>query len=620
MAIRFPNTQVVPLAICFALALPSFPGCSRCSDEPRVPFKLNPPPAPLPEVPAGGNTVDASSAATFESAVDNPSFGELKLNLSHVRATLEIDLDSDGDRDVLALSEDELSRAHLYAFKREPTGFAAAQSVTGFLESSTAGCRLASARFLPLSATKAAAAVSFKCADPVAQQSSFPSLWLLSLEAVPRVYERLDLIANDPQGVPLLTLTPHSVDADGDGHDDIALTVTTTVRSPIEPAAAPGALEADALELVWLDRPSGLVRDTREPESTLTAWATAAQSLVAKTPDRAVARAELSLRLSRAVCRESGTPALALSGVPGVPCGALKSTGALLATLVSAYAKQGNVRAAFETDRALRRTDPRPTDRALETAHAALLKLPATSGVTLRRGPQVVPVRAPRIHLPSARFLGESSLYVHRLSAVLVDVTNGDESAAPSATDQLMRDPSGQLIAAAIERTCEGIAVRIERAPPRGSDYTVQAPIASAVIAPQPSAPGCTRSFTRPDDGGYSVLGWAPQGLVAVRGSEVRVVPLDSTGRPAGPSRILAPEAPRPAPLPSGSATADGARYVEATPYGVLVYGPSSTRVELWRPEGYTAIGASVVEASLSPSARKVALVAGTDVYFLERN
>ncbi|MEY4513425.1 MAG: hypothetical protein RLZZ450_5547, partial [Pseudomonadota bacterium] len=199
MAMSLPtDRQVVVLAVLLALALPAWPGCSRCSDEPRVPFKLNPLPAPLPEVkPGDGTGADASSAAAFESAVDNPAVGGFKLNLAHVRATLETDLDNDGDRDVLAVSVDDLSRAHLYALKREPTGFSAAQSVTGFLESSTAGCTLANARFLPLSATKAAAALSFKCADPVAQQSSFPSLWLLSLEAVPRVYERLDLIASD---------------------------------------------------------------------------------------------------------------------------------------------------------------------------------------------------------------------------------------------------------------------------------------------------------------------------------------------------------------------------------------------------------------------------------------
>lgn len=597
--------------LALALGLSSA-GCSRCSDEPRVPFKLNPVAEPAHAVDKNADAVaDASSARAeaFAAAVDEPLLDQQKLALKGVRALLETDLDSDGDRDVLALSEDETQRVRLFSALREPGGFAPAVGVSGFAELPTTGCKLSVARFVPLSSTKAALALELVCTDPSAQLAPYSSLSLLSLEAVPRVHERLDVIARTDAGAPLLTLSPHSVDADGDGHDDVALTVSGA-----------GAVEPDAIELVWLDRPSGLVRDLREPEATLSAWAAAAQSLVAKTPAQALARAELALGLSRAVCRESGTPAIALSGAPGVPCGALKSSGSLLVTMVSAHAKQGELRAAFDADRALRRAEPRPSERALEQAHAALLKLPAEPGVTLRRGPQVEPVRSPRLHLPSARFVGESTLYVHRLSPALFDLASGEESAAPSASDQLMRDPGGQLIASAIERTCEGYAVRIERAPPRGSDYTPGSALANAVIAPAASAPGCTRSSTRPDDGGYSVLGWAPQGLVAVRGSELRVVPLSSSGAPAGPARVLAPDAPRPAPLPSGAATADGARYVEATPYGVLVYGPSSTRVELWRPEGYSAIAKGPLEASISPSARRVALVAGTDVYFLERN
>jgi hypothetical protein len=584
--------------------------CSRCSDEPRVPFKLNPQ-SEKTEDQATLATADAGSfaAQAFEAPTDEPTLAGSKLSLAHVRATLELDLDADGDRDVLALTEEDGQRVRLLYATRQPEGFGAAQPVSGFSEQSHLGCSLPVARFVPLSASKAALSLGLSCPDPAAQLAPYSSLSLLSVEAVPRVYERLDVIGNDGAGGALLTLSPHSVDADGDGHDDVGLTVSGA-----------GAVEPDALELVWLDRPSGLVRDGREPEATLTAWAAAAQSLVAKAPEQAIARAELALRLSRAVCRESGSPAIALSGAPGVPCGALKSTGSLLATLVSAHARRGNIGAAFDHDRALRRADPKPSERLLEQAHAALQKLPAQPGITLRRGPQVVPVRTPRLHLPSARFLGEATLYVHRASSVLVDLASGEESAAPSASDQLMRDPGGRLIATAVERTCDGHAVRIEHAPPPGSDYTAQAPVASAVIAPAPIPPGCTRSSTRPDDGGYSVLGWAPQGLVAVRGSEVRVVPLGIDGQAAGTARVLAPDAPRPAPLPSGSATADGARYVEPTPYGVLVYGPSSQRVELWRPEGYTSIAVGPLEASISPSARRVAVVAGTDVYFLERN
>ncbi|HEY6877867.1 MAG TPA: hypothetical protein VI299_07595, partial [Polyangiales bacterium] len=431
--------------------------------------------------------------------------------------------------------------------------------------------------------------------------------WLLALEPTPRIYERIDVLGFDAAGAPALTLLPRSADHDGDGHDDVALRIS-----------ARDALEADSLELGWLDRPSGLVRDVREPEATLSAWAAAAQAQVEKQPAPAIARAELGLTLARAICRELGAARLALSGVPGIPCGPLPSQAALTTTLLSAYAKSGDVARAFDQYRALRHSEPRPSSKLQELAAAALSKLSPVAGVTLRRGPAVEPITQPRAHLPSARFLSDSSLYLHRLSAVLWDPDRSEESPAGRG-DPLLRDPSGQLVAAGIERTCEGLAVRIERAPPPGSDYTSAAPLASAPLLPSASPPGCTRANHRADDGGFSLLGWAPQGLVAVRGSEVRLVPLASNGRANGEPRVLAPDAPRPAPLPAGSATRDGARYVEATPYGVLLYGPSSTHVELWRPEGYLEIAKGPLEVAISPSARRVALVAGGAVYLLER-
>ncbi|MDB4986567.1 MAG: hypothetical protein JWN04_1745 [Myxococcaceae bacterium] len=582
--------------------------CARCSDEPRVPFKLHP--QPEPTAPQASAPADAATptARAFDAPLEKLAIGGLTVAITHVRATLEVDLDGDGARDVLALREDEAHKLQLLFALRESSAFAAPRAVTGFVEQDLTGCALDAPHFVPLSGTKAALSLALKCAEPATQSAPYSALSLLSLEAVPRVYERIDVIAPDADGQAALALSPHSVDADGDGHDDVGLTVTGS-----------GAVEPDALELVYLDRPSGLVRDAREPEATLSAWAAAAQSQLIKAPEQAIARAELALTLQRAVCRELGSPVLALSGTPGVPCGTMKSTGALWVTLVSGYAKRGELRAAFDAYRGLRRAEPKPAERELEKASAALLKLPAEAGITLRRGPSVEPVRTPRMHLPSARFVGENTLYVHRLSPVLYDLERNEESAAPSTSDQLMRDPSGQLIATAVERTCEGHAVRIEHAPPRGSDYTASAPVASAVIAASPSAPGCTRSATRADDGGFTVLGWAPQGLLAARGSELRLVPLSSDGRASGPARALLPDAPRPAPLPSGSATADAARYVEATPFGILVYGPSSTHVELWRPEGYTAIARGPLEAAISPSARKVAAVIGSEVYLLER-
>jgi hypothetical protein len=589
-------------------------GCGRCSDEPRVPFKLpksngqGSEPPPLPDVVAAGDAA-LGAARLFTPAVDRPSLGGAQLSLARVHAALERDLDGDGDSDVLALHEDDTHALHLSVSTREAGGFAAARELAPFSQPAPANCTVAAARIEALSSTKALSTVQRSCGEPRVASTPVSSLTLLSLEATPRLLERIDLLDVAATGGRPLALTVSSRDVDGDGHDDVAF----TVRYADSP-------EGDALPLVWLDRPSGLVRDLREPEATLGAWAAAAQSLVAKVPDQALARAELGLSLERALCRELASAQIALSSSAGVPCGGVKSTASLLATVVAARAKKADLGGAFAAYRELRRGDPPPAQRILDQAGSSLAQLRPTAATTLRRGPLVEPARTPHVHLPSARFMSETLLYVRRAAPVLYDLESGQESAAASASDPLLRDPSGQLVATALERTCEGIAARIERAPPRGSDYASSPAISWALILPLPSPAGCSRGSARPADFGFTLLGWAPQGLVAVRGSEVRLVPLASDGRANGPPRLLAPDAPRPAPLPAGSATSDGARYVEATSHGVLVYGPSSARIELLRPDGYGAIAKEPLEAAISPSARRVAVVSAGTVYIVERN
>jgi hypothetical protein len=596
-----------------AVALLAFVlGCGRCSDEPRVPFKLGKQGDSAQADPIAGAAQDAGSAEakSFAIAADRPSLAGGPLPLTLVRALLEVDLDADGDRDVVALHQDAAQTPLLSVVTREASGYGPARAIAGFTQPVAPGCALSEARLAALSSSKAALTVALTCDATSPALTARSSVSLLSLEATPRIHERLDVLAGAPGAELPFTSMPSSVDADRDGHDDVVFRVLVAGAS-------------DPLDLVWLDRPSGLVRDVREPEATLAAWAAAAQSLLSKSPEQAIARAELALSVQRALCRELGTPTIALSGTPGIPCGAGKSTAALLATLSSAHARRGAVRAAFESYARLRRVEPKPDARTLEQVGAALRKLPAVANISFRRGPAVEPVRAPRVHLPSARFVGESQLYVQRTRPVLYDLERAEESPAPSASDQLMRDPRGQLIATAIERSCLGYEVRIERAPPRGSDYVAGPLVAQALLSPSAPGPWCGSSGAklppRHEDGGFSVLGWPPQGLLAARGSELVLVPLSASGEAVGPPRALAPDAPRPAPLPSGSATADGARYVEATAHGVLIYGPSSDKVELWRPGGYTDVASGALEAAISPSASRVAIVAGQDVYLLER-
>lgn len=588
------------LAPLFLLALPLLDGCARCSDEPRVPFKLKPPAASAE--PDAGAAPSEALAHSFPKPVDHPRGEAGEIALTSVRALLEVDLDGDRDRDLLALHEDATRTLQLSASSLDAGRYGAARAVGAAALPELPSCALDTSALWQLSENRAALLVRRSCGPESAAEAPRTSLLLLSLEALPRVHERIDVLANE-LGEPAVTVTASSEDSDGDGRADVVLSFALPTGDP--------------LRIPFLDRGAGLVRDLREPEATLAAWAAAAQSLAGKAPEQAIARAELALSLQRALCREGGAARVVVSGALGLSCGG-KSSATLLGVSLAAHARRGAVASAFELHRRLLRVEPRPDARTLESAASALKKLPAEPGVTLARGPRVEPIRAPRIHLPSARFVGENVLYVQRARPVLYDLERGQESPAPSA-DSLLRDPSGQLIASALERGCDGLFVRIERAPPRGSDYVSSKPVSLAPLLPTASAPGCSKTLTRPDDGGFQLLGWAPQGLLAARGTELLVVPLGASGEAMGPARTLAADAPRPAPLPSGVATADGARYVEPTAHGLLLFGPSSSKVELWRPEGYAEIANGPLEAAISPSARRVALVAGGEVYLLEK-
>jgi hypothetical protein len=223
------------------------------------------------------------------------------------------------------------------------------------------------------------------------------------------------------------------------------------------------------------------------------------------------------------------------------------------------------------------------------------------------------------VHLPRARFTDESTLFVRRRAPVLVNLESGAETPIAEPSDDLVRDPGGQLAVTAIERGCAGYALRIERRPGVSSSYVPLPPVASAPLLAQASAPGCVSlpEAQRRDDGGFDVLGWAPQGVVAARGAERFVVPLGIDGKPTDAPRALEPGAPAPAPLPAGTALADGSQHAQATPFGVLVFGPQG--VALLRPEGYTSAVTAPLDVALSPSGKRVAVVSGGRVYVLTR-
>lgn len=580
-------------------------GCDGCSKEPKVPFKLGSDEQATGD--AGVLREQDAESHSYPSAVDRPEVDGQQVPLDFVRAILAHDLDSDGDRDVLALVHDTVRRLRLAVSTRDGDVYQAAADVNGFAAPGDETCTVREAALDALSPDKAVLSITQACGDP--QTLRPPSLTLISLEAAPRVYERFEVLGDTERAA--LTLRIEAADRDADGHADFLLHV----------AARVGDAGENALELAWLDRASGLSQDAREPEATFAAWASAAQTQLAKAPEQASATAERVLSFERLLCRERGMPEILVSGSAGIACGQRKAVSQALATLVLARSKLRQVPQAVAAFDELSRREAKPDRKTLERVLAALAGLPRREGITLREGPRVELSQRPALHLPDARFVDDARLVLHRTSPVLYDLDKAEETALSAPADGLIRDPSGELVVTNLERDlCGGVHLRIERAPRPGAPYAAGALVSTPLLTALNGRPTCKQAGAKPtSESGYQVLGWAPQGVVAAQGRSVLVVPLSLKGDPLAEPFEVPEGAPLPAPLPSGISSPDGARYVQLSPAGVLVFERSAGQPELWRPDGYAAIANSARQVAVSPSGRHIAVVAHGTVYILSR-
>jgi hypothetical protein len=578
--------------------------CDACGSEPKVPFKLGSEGDATAELSA--NAQPDAETHSFASATDRPNVDGKPVPLDFVRTLIAHDLDGDGDRDVIALVHDAIVRMRLMVSMRDADAFQEAREVPGFSAPGDASCTLHGVSLEAPTSDKAVLAITLACGDPPALTPA--NLALLSLEAPPRCYESIALTA--AESAPSFTLAATASDADGDGHSDFVLKLSARENE-----------QESVLSLSFLDRASGLSRDIREPEATFAAWASAAQGELAKKPEEALRMAERVLRFERTLCRERGEPLLSVSGARGIACGKSKAVVSALTTATLALAKLKQGPRALSAYADLARREPKPDKRSLERVLSALSGLPSEAGVTLREGPRVEPTLKPRLHLPSARFLDDERLLLRRVPWLLYDLQKGEERPLDTTPDELFRDPSGQLALTAIERDgCGSLHLRIERAPKPGTPYIAAAQLSSPFIAPGAGLTPCKQGAGYGHvESGYQALGWAPQGVVLTRGEEAFVVPLTLAGAAAGEPLKLPAETPLPAPLPAGPAAPDGTRYAELTPFGVLVFERHAAPPALLRPDGFLTIAAEAQDVALSPSGRRVALIAHGTVYILSR-
>ncbi len=575
-------------------------GCSSCDGAgPAVPFGLD----------ASGRARSAPDEVTAAPAAERPGEarqlpdGTERVDVDGaplapggaVRATYALDVDGDGDRDALALVDGPPRALFL---RREGAGFEAPVELARV--PAPEGCRVGDARLAPLGAAWVEGRIVLRCeASPAAERTDH---LVLDTDRAPRLLERLAVLSAEGRAEGEVSLTLDRDDRDEDEHDDLVVGVRV------------GAADAPAdLTLGWLDRPSGLARQANEPEATLVERSRDALRRLRAVPREALDRSLRVLALHRALCREPGLARLVVGNVTGLACGDSDGAGRAATTVVRAHAALGETAAALDASASLDAPGLRVDDERRQFVRDALAAAPAIAASTLRVGPAVDVPPATGARLSALAFLAEDRVLVRGAAPVVWDLASGETSPAESG-DRRVLDPSGHFRVAAVERSCEGQVLVLEQnGLPAGSPLL-------AACEPPPGAACPLDGRAREDDGGWTVLGWAPQGILTLRDAELRLVPLDLAARPAGPPRPLDPGTAPPVPLPPGAISADGHHVASLHGSGVRVQAvwPRGEPELLW-PPGWGALAGEPTDVAVSGSGRRVAVLRAGRVYLIER-
>lgn len=615
------------LAVSVALS-----ACDDCRGGGAVPFKSDAghdagrdagSPATQTFVPIEGTSLPAG---THELAIEG---ARIAVASGDLRAVLPFDLDADGDRDALVVVG-EATMGSLAHVRRDGATFGPPRAIGSLATPETAGCVIGSASLRAVSPSWAVVTVHTTCAPPADPSAPSPSptspsptvaqvtvgVWVVSLENVPRLRERFSLLDARGRAPGDTTLDVHGADHDGDGHEDLMLDVGVTLADGTTARAS----------LPFLDRPAGLSRYPREPEATLTALAQRAKRALRRKPDDALALASQALALHGVLCREGDGPRVRIASADGVPCRASAGAGLAAAIAATVRARKGAVMPALALGALLSQDGFAPPAADRTAAERALAALPSEQGVVSRDGPTHGAPTTPRAHLSALAFLDEQTLLLRGPVASRYDLATGAISPADAqtSTDVVIRDPSGSYAVVDVHRTCDGYALGIVPASAMVDGVPVGATTMDALVVPRapPSGARCPTlaAGVRADDGGLTVLGWAPQGALVAHGDEAWVVPLDVSGRPAGPPAALAPGTPTPAPIAAGAATTDGRAWVIASRWGIVLRELSPTaRTTLLRPAGWDTAAEAPTDVAVSPSLRHVAVVRAGRVQILSR-
>jgi hypothetical protein len=400
-------------------------------------------------------------------------------------------------------------------------------------------------------------------------------------------------------------------DVDSDQQGDVQVSLS------LKDAAA----DTPPITLVWLNRTTGLARERQEPEASLVTQADAAQRLLDKKPQDALARAAQTLELHALLCKESGTARLWIDDSRGLVCGTSGAAGKALAVSAIANARLAALLPALEARHMLERPAYALDPKLREQVAKAIGTIRGDTSYVWTAGPNFRPGSAPALRLPALGFIDENSLLLRGTIPQSYDLTTRVSTPTGMAGSLNATDAAQRYVLSDIVRGCAGLHLRSVPSGRVVSGIVTGAPSSEPLLVAEPAAPdfpACQDPRrARSERAGFSLLGLNAQGAVLARGKHVWLLPLDATGNAATPAHEVG-KTETLSPLLTPSALDRSARYLAlATSEGVALIDRAQDSARLIRSPASCA-GGTVSDAVISPSARKVAMLCAGRVYVAE--
>jgi hypothetical protein len=519
----------------------------------------------------------------FETHQVEVPVGESALVLQSGRAlaALDVDLDAAEPADALVVSADSQQVLLQAAFARGLS--VVARRVDSFLVPEDCTEPTADAR--QLSPKLASIRVEHDCGP-----GKRVNHWIVTIEAQPRVRERITVLPPSQSSSAPLTVELHVEDRDADGYEDVVAEVRVAETE---------------IPLAWLNRPGGFARDPSEPEHTLSQLADDAWTSLGKDPALAEKRALQVLEAFTALCREGGEARLGLSGTQGLQCQHSKAAARAASVAMTSAIRRGTFVRALELQRWWEDTALQPSDEERELVQNAWRKARASTKASWRL--------VDRSSAPvSLQFANDRTLIVGGGASRAVDLISGSKTPlAAGDVPPAIRDPEGHFTVRGVRSTCAGFEAEVV---PIGGKQSHR-----VVVEPRSDGAPCRTPIDRPASPfEWAVVGWAPQGLLAASGDRLRIIPLNELAKPAGSPIELSPESPLPAPIRGARATPDGSRYLIPHPEGLIVRSWRKGGASLWlRPEDWDSVQGELRSVAISPSGNEVAIQKGSEVRLL---